>query len=324
MSNALALVESALQPLAPSFAQVLPPEIPPARLIRTVLVACEQNPYLLECDRGSLLRSAMTAAVLGLEVDNVIGSIYLVPFKRKVQALVGYKGFAQLAARSGRTLEGYVVREGDGFKFDEANGIVAHERVLGRESERKVLAAYAVSRSDRQPQMVRVLSIDQLIETRNKSAGYQSLGDRSTWATNFDAMCRKTPIRRLATDIPALSLQAAAALDTQHDLGKHAYIRDDRSVIVDGEIVQPPAGPQPPPSGLTSRPEFKVFYPNETAVVSDAARYRAKILTTLDKLEPEQARKFKALNMAHAERLMLEGGIKEVGAVVDAFNAIEG
>lgn len=254
MSNDLALVEQSLRPLAPRFADVLPKEIPADRLIRTVVVACENNPYLMQCDRGSLLRSAMTAAVLGLEVDNAIGAAYLVPFRGKVQLIVGYKGFCAIAARSGRTLEGFLVREGDDFTFDEANGIVSHKKALGGEKQRKVLGAYAVSRGNGLPTMVRVMSLDEILAVRDRSAGYKAAPDRSPWTTDFDPMARKCPVRMLAKDIPNISLQAAVALDTHHDLGHETYIRQDSAVIVDGEVV-PDTKPNTGPEGLTRKPD---------------------------------------------------------------------
>lgn len=323
MSNDLVMVERALAPLAPSFAQLLPPSMSPDRIIRTVLVSCEMNPKLMQADRGSLLRSAMTAAVLGLEVDGVTGQGYLVPFKGKVQFLPGYKGLVTIAGRSNRSLEGFVVREGEAFAFDEANGIVRHERKLGGESTRKLVGAYAVSRASGQPTIVRVLSLDQLIETRNRSAGYKGMGDSSTWVTNFEGMCRKTPMRRLAADIPNISLQAAAALETQHDLGREAYIRQDRSVVIDGEVIPAASiAPTPPPAGMTDRPDFTIYFQNEQSTVGDLARYKAKIFTVLDKLEPEQARKFKALNEKHAMKLAEAYGLKELNPVIDRFNEI--
>lgn len=254
MSNDLALVEQALQPLMPNFAQVLPPEIPPQRLVRSLLVACEMNPYLLTCDRGSLLRTAMTAAVLGLDIDGVTGLAYAVPFKGKVQLIVGYKGMVAIAARSGRTLEGFVVRDGDDFTFDEANGHVRHNKALGGEKQRRVIGAYAVSRGNGLPTMVRVMSMDEIIATRDRSAGYKSRPESSPWTTDFDAMARKCPIRSLAKDIPNISLQAAAALETHHDLGHEAYIRQDAAVIVDGHAtpIEPPK-PSAGPPGLTTK-----------------------------------------------------------------------
>lgn len=308
MANDLVLVEQALSPLIPSFMQVLPKELPPERIIRTVLVSCEMNKYLLECDRGSLLRAAMTAAVLGLEVDGVTGQGYLVPFKGKVQFLPGYKGMVTIAARSGRTLEGFIVRDQDAFAFDEANGTVRHQKALGGEKQRRVVAAYAVSRGEGVPTMVRVMSLDEIIAVRDRSAGYRASPERSPWATDFDAMARKCPIRMLAKDIPNISLQAAAALDTHHDLGRETYIRQDRAVIVDGAptpIEQQPISTGP--AGLT-----------------DKTSPRAKLMASLHDtaLEGPEALKDAWTSLTASERKIIgEAGKEELKALAEKQGA---
>src|SRR5215472_14503156 len=104
MSNALAILEQQMQPLAPRFAQVLGATMPVERLMRTVMVSVERLPALLDCDRQSIFNAAMSAACLGLEVDGVTGQGYLIPFDIKgtltAQLVVGYKGFNTLGARS--------------------------------------------------------------------------------------------------------------------------------------------------------------------------------------------------------------------------------
>src|ERR1044071_3570677 len=118
VASEIALLENQLQPLAPNFAQVLPKHLPVERLIRTIVVSAERLPQLLECDRQSLFNAAMSAACLGLEVDGVTGQAYLIPFKGRAQLVVGYKGYNTLAARSGITITGAVVREGDTFDYE--------------------------------------------------------------------------------------------------------------------------------------------------------------------------------------------------------------
>lgn len=113
MATALAILENQLKPLAPRLEMVLDKRVSSARLMQTIVLSCERLPKLLECDRQSLFNSAMSAAVLGLEVDGVTGQAYLIPFKGRAQLVVGYKGYNTLAARSGITITGAVVREGD-------------------------------------------------------------------------------------------------------------------------------------------------------------------------------------------------------------------
>src|SRR5260370_31572068 len=103
-------------PLRPQFDELLRPTgVPAERIIRTVLISCERTPQLLECTPISVIQSATTFAVLGLEADGVTGQGYLVPFNntkkrvKEAQALIGYKGYNTLRARSGLTIDGQPV-----------------------------------------------------------------------------------------------------------------------------------------------------------------------------------------------------------------------
>ncbi len=311
MSTALATIESALTPLASRFAQLLPPAMSPDRIIRTVLVSLENTPSLRECNLPSILQAATTAAVLGLEVDGVSGQGYLVPFRGKVQFIAGYKGLVTIAARSGRTLEGFVVREGDSFKFDESRGLVDYGRALGGESRRKVIGAFAISRAVGSPDMVRVMSIDELLEVRDASGGWKSKGSASTWGTDFEAMCRKTPMRRLANDIPNLPLQLAVGLETQHDLGRSAYIDPvSRAVVIDADPVSvPTAGRE------HAVPNFTIFYDGESHPYTDIAVYKRKLGLALEKCPPEKRSAFAKLNKANLEGLAQQ--YPDLGSLLD-------
>src|SRR5215472_2936865 len=142
MSNELTILEQQMKPLAPRFAEALGSVMPVERLMRTVMISVERLPSLLDCDRQSVFNAAMTAACLGLEVDGVPGQAYLIPFKRRAQLVIGYKAMNTLAARSGITITGAVVREGDIFDYDKGQGFITHKPKLG-EPGRRIIAAWA-------------------------------------------------------------------------------------------------------------------------------------------------------------------------------------
>ena len=251
MANELAVLETQMKPLAPRFAQVLPANLPVERLMRTVMLSVERLPKLLECDRQSLFNSAMSAACLGLEVDGVTGQAYLIPFKGRAQLVVGYKGYNTLAARSGITITGEVVREGDDFDFDEGEGWVRHKKKLGNKGAR-IIAAWAKAASNDRPPVVKVMGIDDLMAVKAKSPG----GQRSDSPWNdpnigFPAMCEKTIKRRLARSLPLNVMQLAARMDEAVDeQGAAAPITPDMGVIIDGEFAY--ARPTPTADELTT------------------------------------------------------------------------
>lgn len=256
MLPAVQTFEAQLMPLAPRFHDVLPPNISPHRLIRTVVLSVERLPKLLECDRQSLFNAAMSAAVLGLEVDGVTGQAYLIPFKGKAQLVVGYKGYNTIAARAGITITGAVVRDGDLFEYElGSNAFVKHVPVLNNKG--RIVAAWAAATSQGRPPVVHVMGIDELMAVKAKSPGAQR-GD-SPWndpAIGFPAMCEKTAKRRLSRSLPLNMMQVAARMDEAVDeQGKPAWVSPDRTVIVDGEIVEPSQTPTAQSLiGTTSQP----------------------------------------------------------------------
>jgi recombination protein RecT len=240
VASELVVLERQLEPLAPHFAQVLPKTLPVERLIRTIVISAQRLPKLLECDRQSLFNAAMSAACLGLEVDGVTGQAYLIPFKGRAQLVVGYKGYNTLAARSGITITGAVVREGD--EFDYQLGSAAFVRHRPRTSKGRITHAWACAQTMDRPAVVEVLDIDELMAVKAKSPG--AARSDSPWndpSIGFPAMCQKTAKRRLARSMPLNVMQQAARMDEAVDeQGAPAWISPDKGVVIDGEFSDAP------------------------------------------------------------------------------------
>jgi len=233
-------LETQLRPLAPHFAQVLGRTMPVERLMRTVMISVERLPMLLTCDRQSIFNAAMSAACLGLEVDGVTGQAYLIPFKGRAQLVIGYKGYTTLAARSGITITGNVVREGD--EFDYQLGTAAFVRHKPKGSKGRITHAWACAQSLDRPAVVEVLDIDELMAVKAKSPGAKR--SDSPWndpSIGFPAMCQKTAKRRLARSMPLNVMQQAARMDEAVDeQGASAWISPDKGVVIDREFSDAP------------------------------------------------------------------------------------
>jgi recombinational DNA repair protein RecT len=126
----------------------------------------------------------------------------LCPFKGKAQLVIGYKGMNTLAARSGFTVQGEVVREGDAFDYELGDkGFVRHKPKLGNQG--KIIAAWATASSMERPSIISVLGIDDIMAIKAKSPG-ASRSD-SPWndpKIGFPAMASKSAKRRLARAMP--------------------------------------------------------------------------------------------------------------------------
>lgn len=237
---------TALEKFKPEISKVLPSHITADRMIRSVLNALAGNQYL--CTNAtplSVIQAAMTASVLGLDVDNVTGQGFIVPFKGKAQFIPGYKGYITLAANSGFLVSGDVVREKDSFKYWRGlNPDLQHIPASGGPTDRgAIVYAYAVARSNTMPSDFRVLHIEQINKLRNRSEGYKAFLSgkikESPWDSDYDAMAIKTAIRALAPELP-LNVQRAAALEGAYERGHVTNIDQDGHIVIDS-IDQNPA-----------------------------------------------------------------------------------
>ena len=101
------------------------------RFVASITSAVAVNPALQECEAGSILAGALLGESLNLSPSPQLGQYYLVPFKSKAkydrlgnliqpettkaQFVLGYKGYIQLALRSGAyaDLDVMEIREGE-------------------------------------------------------------------------------------------------------------------------------------------------------------------------------------------------------------------
>jgi recombination protein RecT len=235
-STALVTLEQQLKPLQPRFAEVLGNRMPVERLTRTVLVSVERAPRLLDCDRQSLFNAAMSAAVLGLEVDGVTGQAFLIPFKDRAQLVVGYKGYNTLGARSGYTVTGAVVREGDAFEYVLGTRTELRHRPVG-DTDKRITHAWATATSNTLPPIISVLSIDEIMDIKAKSPGARKTD--SPWNDphiGFPAMAEKSAKRRLARSMPLNVFAMAARMEEAvWEQDKPAWIDPGRGLQIEGE-----------------------------------------------------------------------------------------
>jgi len=309
VSNELIVFEKEISPLAPYFEQALAHVMPVERFMRTLIISAEKVPKILECSRQSLMNSAMSAALLGLEPDGVTGQSYILPFKNQAQLIVGYKGYNTIGARSGLTVTGEAVHENDAFDYQLGTGaFVRHKPALSNRG--RVIAAWAQAEAIGRPPIISVLGLEAIMATKDKSPG----GKRSDspWndhAIGFPAMASKTAKRRLSRSMPlnvnAPQYHLAARLDEAHEEeGKHAWID--------------------PAKGLQITQTFPIDQPSETPT---AAQMTTRVDATLDALKAVAREGWDALKhhwtkkLTEADRLKYRDtqlpGLKEIAEKAD-------
>ena len=197
--------------------------------ISSILTIVRGNPKLQACSSSSILAAAGIAAALKLPINPSLGFAFLVPFKGQATFQIGAKGFIQLAMRSGqyRTLNSGAVREGQIADIDFETGEVIRgeklsDEIVGYIAYMELLNGFKKSL---------YMTVEELLAHAEKySQSYANdirFGKKSSvWSTNFDAMAKKTVLKRLLNNFGIISIDQQSA-----DLA--TALQADQAVITD-------------------------------------------------------------------------------------------
>lgn len=327
MANALTIYEQDLTALQPTFADVVPAGFSVDRLKRTVLISLERTPKLLECTKSSIMQSAVTLAILGLEADGATGQGFMIPFKDKAQTVIGYKGYNTIGARNGYTIRGARVYEGDKFDIDLGRQQpIIHKPDLSPVAQRKLIGCWALATSNVAPAIPVWLGIDELEAVRMKSPARNK--SDSPWndpSIGRPAMYEKTAKRRLARAMPLSAYVNGAVMEEMHEeRGLHSWIDPRAGVTNDAGLalteIQPPAGDAL--DNITDPPSlFRINKGRETVTCDNDDDWHAKMLTAINALsaDKEKLLRFRELNGPIMAELFEKGFDKHVRAVDLAF-----
>lgn len=180
------------------------------------LVANEKA--LQECAPQSLLYAGIKATALDLPLDNNLGFAYVLPYKGKdgavAQFQMGYKGFIQLAMRSGqfKTINSREVKEGEIIGEDFMSGELEFKRLpLEERLKAKTVGFIAHFELLNGFKKTLYMTVEELQAHGKKySKSYNS--NYSNWKTNFEAMAEKTVLKRLLSKYAPLSIEMQSAI----------------------------------------------------------------------------------------------------------------
>lgn len=197
-----------------SLAQALPRHVTPERIIKTMLVAANRVPDLLQCTQASILETINRAAELGLDLSGTLGEAYPVPFNNKVgdrwvkqcQLVIGYRGLAKLARQSGeiKRIEAEVVYEKDKFVYRKGSTFELDYYPCLESDRGAAVGAYALVQfkdGGIQAEFMPVSEIEK-IRARSKAAWDRNGNPVGPWKDDWAEMARKTVFRRLAKWLP--------------------------------------------------------------------------------------------------------------------------
>ena len=236
------------------------------RFISSIVSAVNTNPALAECDATTIISGALLGESLNLSPSPQLGQYYLVPFNdnkrgcKVAQFQLGYKGYIQLAIRSGkyRKLNVLAIKEGELIRFDPLNEEIEINRIedeIVREST-PTIGYYAMFEYTNGFKKAMYWSKKKMEAHALKySQGYAADKRKGTnwtfWSKDFDGMAYKTMLRQLISKWGIMSIEMQSAIDADmaviNDDGTKDYV-DNRpedvqmveaeATVIDAEPVQ--------------------------------------------------------------------------------------
>lgn len=219
--------------------------------VNNITALVSNNQKLQECEPLSLMYAGIKATALDLPLDANLGFAYVIPFRNnrenKVEAQfqMGYKGFIQLAIRSGqfKTINVTEVKEGELIEWDMLSGEVKFKALPNRE-ELKTIGYAAYFRLTNGFEKT-LYSTNDTIEKHAKkysqtySSSNQYVQKSSKWNTDFEAMAKKTVLKLLLSRFAPLSVEMQSAIINDQSIiteKGNKYVDNDTDIVVAEEI----------------------------------------------------------------------------------------
>lgn len=210
------------------------------------MINASNSPSLKDAEPNSIISSAVVAATLDLPIDQNLGFAYIVPYNTKVnntfvkkaQFQMGYKGYIQLAMRTGqyKTINAIEIYDGEikrvnrltgEIEFNEDESLINREIVIGYIAYFKLLNGFEktiyMSREEMEKHAKKY--------SQSYSSSKEWVSKNSLWATDFDGMAIKTVMKRLLSKFGILSIEMQSAITSDQ-----AVINEGTPEYVDNQV----------------------------------------------------------------------------------------
>lgn len=177
-----------------------------AGFISSIIAVTNSSNYLMKADPATVIGAAAQAAMLDLPINQSLGFAYIVPYKGAAQFQLGYKGYIQLAQRSGQYADigAKTVYEGE---LEYENRLLDKFR-FGERTSDKVIGYLAYFRLTNGFEKMLYMTIDEA-QAHAKKYSQNYKGGTDKWGlADFNVMAEKTVLKRLLSKYGPLSIES--------------------------------------------------------------------------------------------------------------------
>lgn len=228
--------------------------------VASIISAVSTNSQLAECNNTSIVSAALLGESLKLSPSPQLGQYYMVPFKDKEKGevatfILGWKGYYQLAMRSGayKKLHAIAVKDGELTKYDPINEEYEFKTIDNPADRKKAktVGYYAffetVNGFKKSMYWTKEEMEAHALEYSRGYANDKKNGWKYTyWSKDFDGMALKTMFRQLISKYGVMSIEMEKAfvhdtsysdeLPTEESESKPIYF--DSNNTIDAEVKE--------------------------------------------------------------------------------------
>ena len=251
------------------------------RFIASIVSAVQVNSDLQECTNPSILSAALLGESLKLSPSPQLGQYYMVPFRnnkkgcKEAQFQLGYKGYIQLAIRSGqyKKLNVLAIKDGELVRFDPLNEEIEVNLIDDEEvrEEAKTIGYYAMFEYTNGFRKAMYWSKKKMEAHALKySKGYAAKKGYTFWAKDFDGMAYKTMLRQLISQWGIMSIDMQNAMESDmaviHEDGTKDYADtvSEENIVLDQDlqeaVEETPEPEKQEPQEETAKEEPQQFF----------------------------------------------------------------
>lgn len=240
------------------------------RYTAAIMSAVATNPQLQNCEAKTILSGSLLAESLNLAHSPQLGQYYLVPFKVKAkngipehydaQFILGYKGYIQLAIRSGnyKKINVMEIKDGELVSYDPFNEEIVLQPIqdVDEREQTETIGYYAMFEYINGFKKVIYWSKKQMLQHADKyspafsKSAYEKLRNgeipnnemwkySSFWYKDFDGMAKKTLIRQLIGKWGVMSAEMTQAMELDNNslsVEKNGFVTIEADENYDADV----------------------------------------------------------------------------------------
>lgn len=182
------------------------------QFLSSVLTLVNSDKNLASCDPIKLYNCCLMAAAIKLPFNKNLGQAFIIAYKGEPQLQIGWKGFVQLAQRSGqfKSIGANAVYENEISGIDPMTGEIIFDFKL--EKSGSVVGYMAYFRLLNGFEKSLYMTIEEL-QRHGKRYSQTFKSNIGVWVDNFDAMAQKTVLKLLLNKFAPLSIDLAKAIE---------------------------------------------------------------------------------------------------------------